>query len=288
MAFLLLPLSVLFIKFYPELGRDFAYSGAPMYTGVGFQKNALGQLCLITGIYFAWNLLLSRRNDLFSGQKLGITIYIIIIPITLWLFYMARSATSLVCMVLATSIFLAGRMAPIRNRPQSIIILTILSVIIFAILEMTIGIKNSIIVMIGRRPDFTDRVYVWETYLSLVRNPIVGYGFDSFYDSIRGLVDEVHSAHNGYLEIYLNLGAIGVALIIGCFLSGIKKAYHFIAVNYEAALLNFSLIIVVALYSWTEATLSGVNNIFLFLIFAVTTIPEIDQICIAPGTDSML
>src|SRR5262249_24610187 len=62
LAFLLLPLSVLFIKYYPGLGRDYKASGAPMFTGVGHQKNDLGLMCLLAGIYVFWELLQWRRS----------------------------------------------------------------------------------------------------------------------------------------------------------------------------------------------------------------------------------
>ena len=50
LAFLLLPLSVLFIRYYPELGRGYRIDGSPMFTGVGHQKNDLGLMCLISEI----------------------------------------------------------------------------------------------------------------------------------------------------------------------------------------------------------------------------------------------
>ena len=69
LAFLMLPLSVLFIKYYPDLGRAYHRDGSPMYTGVGQQKNDLGSLCLITGIYFSWEFLQNRKGDFKSGRK---------------------------------------------------------------------------------------------------------------------------------------------------------------------------------------------------------------------------
>jgi exopolysaccharide production protein ExoQ len=61
LTFLLLPLSVLFIKYYPELGRDYKADGSPMFTGAGHQKNDLGTMCLMAGIYVFWELLQRRR-----------------------------------------------------------------------------------------------------------------------------------------------------------------------------------------------------------------------------------
>lgn len=52
MAFLLVPLSVLFIRYYPELGRGY-HMGVAMFTGVALQKNTLGLLCVFFSMYFA-------------------------------------------------------------------------------------------------------------------------------------------------------------------------------------------------------------------------------------------
>src|SRR5881296_2098839 len=50
-GFLLIPLSILFIKYYPELGRGFdPWTGRAYYNGVGVNKNGLGIVCLIFGL----------------------------------------------------------------------------------------------------------------------------------------------------------------------------------------------------------------------------------------------
>jgi hypothetical protein len=70
LAFLMLPLSVLFIKYYPELGRAYKVSGAPMFTGVGHQKNDLGLMCLLAGIYAFWELNTLLRRQLRLGMSI--------------------------------------------------------------------------------------------------------------------------------------------------------------------------------------------------------------------------
>src|SRR2546428_837215 len=53
-AYVLLPLSVLLIRYYPTLGRAFdPWSGAPSNGGVAGNKNALGWDCLLLGFFFA-------------------------------------------------------------------------------------------------------------------------------------------------------------------------------------------------------------------------------------------
>ena len=69
LAFLLLPLSILFIKYYPDLGRVYSADGTATYSGVGEQKNSLGTMCLISGIAFAWKFLQNRKGDFKWGEK---------------------------------------------------------------------------------------------------------------------------------------------------------------------------------------------------------------------------
>ncbi|MCU1304346.1 MAG: O-antigen polymerase, partial [Candidatus Sulfotelmatobacter sp.] len=56
-GFLLIPLSVLIIRFFPQFGRSYTASGAPMWTGVCTDKNGLGAVCMIYGTALLWQLL---------------------------------------------------------------------------------------------------------------------------------------------------------------------------------------------------------------------------------------
>src|SRR5262245_8406235 len=62
-AALLMPFSILFIKYYPQYGRYFdSWTGIPSNRGVALSKNELGSLCLVFGLFFFWSLLTVRRR----------------------------------------------------------------------------------------------------------------------------------------------------------------------------------------------------------------------------------
>ncbi len=100
-ACLLLPMSVLFIRFIPELGRTYhVWSGEMMYTGVTTHKNSLGALVMVSLIFLVWDLMgrgpatetlhrPSSRLALFSLVAIG-----------LWLLASAGSATATGCLIL--------------------------------------------------------------------------------------------------------------------------------------------------------------------------------------------
>lgn len=63
-AFLMMPLSVLFIKYYPEYGRYFdQWTGQAYNSGVTLNKNELGYGCMLFGIFFFWNFLAALRIE---------------------------------------------------------------------------------------------------------------------------------------------------------------------------------------------------------------------------------
>lgn len=273
LSFILLPLSVLFIIYYPDLGRAY-HMGMPMYTGVTDQKNSLGALCLMAGIYFSWNLLLGRRDENQTGQRINFIIYMVMLPMIIWLFYLSNSITSMVCMGVSLCIFVFARHPVFSRYPRKIIIFGIAAAVLLGVMELTFGIKDNIIAMLGRRPDLTDRVYLWDTYLSLVRDPMLGYGFEMFYTSVimQKKFDFFAPAHNGYLEMYLNLGIIGILFVAGWMVSGLIKVWRYLIIDYSAAILRLAIIVVIALYSWTEVVFSGVSSLWMLLFIAVLSV----------------
>ena len=278
LAFVFLPLSVLFIKYYPDLGRGFTQAGFAMYTGVATQKNGLGAICLLSSIYFGWSLLLHRREESKLGRLLNIPTIIVLLFMIVWLFNMANSSTSLACMIVAICLFLVSRLPAMSHQPKRIIVVIIICIAVFGLLEWSFDIKDQLIAMLGRRPDLTTRVPMWEHLLTMVKNPIAGFGYDSFWlgdrmEIVQARWGHLMQAHNGYLEIYLNLGFIGLFIIAGQILSGLRKVSRHLAIDYSAAILRLCFIVVVVLYNYTEATFYGVSGMWVLFLLGVMERP---------------
>ncbi len=65
-----LPLSMLFIKYLPEIGRTYnRWTWEPMYVGVTDDKNSLGALALFSGIFLIWDLNDIRTKTKKDGDK---------------------------------------------------------------------------------------------------------------------------------------------------------------------------------------------------------------------------
>lgn len=282
LAILLLPLSVLFIKYYPSLGKAYHhFTGTAMYTGVAGQKNGLGAICLISSIYFLWKLLLNHRGEMNFGfgYRLHFSIYLIIFPMIAWLLYMAKSATSNACVVVAACLFLVARLPAFVRNPRRIMTFGVVCIVLFVIMDLAFDLEKTVLTMLGRRPDLTTRVPMWKDLLSMVKNPIIGYGYESFWlgerrDILRQLWGIDGQAHNGYLEMYLNLGLIGLSFMIGWILSGLRKVHRHLAVDYPVAIFRLCLILVVAIYNWTEAAFYGTSIMWILLLIGIVDKPN--------------
>lgn len=272
LAFLTLPLSVVFIKYYPELGRAY-HMGTPMFTGVAQHKNALGQLCLLTGISFCWGFLYSTGPRLTLAGRLRIPVEIVFLALIVWLMNIADSATSLLALVVSGCILFLGRVPVVARAPRRVFGLVLASVLFLALLQTAFDLRGALIESLGRRPDLTTRVPMWEDLLSVAPNPMIGAGYDIFWATEAGVrMSErwsVGQAHNGYLELYLSLGIIGVVIMAGCLLSGLLRIRSDLAVDYAPAVLRLCIVPIVVMYNWTEATFNGVSNMWLVLFIGI-------------------
>ena len=273
LCFVLLPLSVLFVKYYPELGRQY-HMGLPMHSGVTLTKNALGQLCLIVGVYFSWELLYKPWRV--TGRRLHPSVYLICVPMIAWLLYMADSATSLACIVFALGMLLLLRLPPVVRKPRRIVGIAIALAVLLVGLNEILDLEAFAIGLLGRREDLTSRTEMWELALSMRGSLLLGTGYETFWTGSRAEklwghlgVAGIQQVHNGYIELYLNLGAIGLALLLISVVTGLRKAVGGSTVQYPYLPLRVTFVLTALLYNYTEATFVPVNNMFVLLLIGI-------------------
>lgn len=290
LSFLFLPLSILFIRYYPAMGRAYKPDGSSMFTGVGHQKNDLGLICLVSGIYVAWTILQMGRDDSNDRSLTHRVVLFVVAAMAAYLLYLSNSQTSLVCLVIVTAILFFGGLPIFRGRPNALFA-TIggIGFGLWALQEM-FDIKTVLFGLLGRDPTLTKRTDVWEILKTFEVNPIFGAGFMSFWtgermeEIWRHVGVSINQAHNGYLEQYLNLGYVGVALILAVIVSGLLHARRHMNVDQFGALLRIALIVCAIVYNYTEASFYGINNMWLLLLLGCIEVPQRKVAQAAPVT----
>lgn len=270
-AYIMLPVSICFIKYFPALGRGYdAWTGVPHYTGIATNKNELGFDCWILGTVLFWRLLQvlqwergrARRNELFLCGGL--------LLMNLWLLHKAQSATSLVAFLLGAAVllFLGFRWV----NPWRVGAYIAAGIIVCLVAGFGFGLFDDAIHLLGRNDTLTGRTAIWQALWHWNINPIVGTGFESFWlgprlDQVRQILPFLNEAHNGYLETYLNLGFIGVGLVAAMLLATYVKARRALFGNFEWGRFRLAFLLAFIVYNWTEAAFR--LNAFPFFMFFV-------------------
>jgi len=280
-GFLLFPASVLLIKYYGDLGRGYDPDGVPMNTGVSTNKNSLGVILLVVSLGVVWRLVALLRDKTEPNRRRHLFAQGVLLAFGATLFEMADSATSLACFLLGATLILATELPIFRRRPGAVqgLIALIVFVSAFALL---FGGQDTVIHALGRKSNLSGRTEIWAAVIPAVPNAIVGAGFESFWISPdvqkfqRGLVgwwhpETLNEAHNGFIEVYLNLGWVGVGLISFVLISGYRRAIAAFRLNPSIGSLMLAYITVAAVYSITEAGFRMLDPIWIFLLLAIVT-----------------
>jgi exopolysaccharide production protein ExoQ len=274
-AYVLLTVSVLLIKYFPGIGRlNKEFGGESPFCGVTLSKNTLGVLCFFLGLYFFWRLLQVWKWEKGTVRRDELRLTVFFLLMDAWLLRKAHSSTSLGATALGILVLL------FLNRPnlnrQKIGTYALVTIVFCAAMEWMFGISSLAIKLLDRDPTLTGRVFIWQQAAALQPNPLLGAGFESFWLGERlQRMWAIHwwhpnEAHNGYVEIYLNLGIIGCVLLL-CMLLSVFWINRRAFIE-DAPLAKFRLASLAAIlaYNWTEAGFKNLTpGYFLFFIVAV-------------------
>jgi exopolysaccharide production protein ExoQ len=217
-----MPASLIAALFFPAFGLMHRLD-AVGWRGVFSHKNGLGNAMGIALIAFACLLWESRRKPLR---------YILPLVTGLGLLALSRSMTSIVVTLLTLSIGLYLRL---RLRPAHKVALyaTALLVALGAGLALN-GRMHSVFALVGRDSSLTGRIPLWHfSANAMLERPLLGSGWDAFWpgkggDKIRNLVRwPAPHAHNGFLELGLNVGLIGLVIFLIAYYKSFRLALRY-------------------------------------------------------------
>ncbi len=178
-GFLLIPVSVLLIKYYPALGRGYSrWTWEPFFTGAATEKNALGAICLVFGLGALWRLIEVFRDNTSTNRLGSLAANGIVVAMTLWLFVMADSATSLACFVLGGALMaiLSGSKGPARVH-AAVAAMICIAVVGYVFQDA----YASMVQALGRDTTLTGRTDIWADLFAMDLNPWLGTGFETFW-----------------------------------------------------------------------------------------------------------
>jgi len=206
MGFLTAVASLMVVAIAPAL----AYGGEGDFRGIFSQKNLLGQAMVMGALGCLHNLRTRRHGRIHDLLFLGTTILLAI---------MSRSMTSLLTIAVFCGIELL--LIPIRKRGAARIFGICLAVISGAGLLLFLSNPDALLELMGKDPTLTGRTTIWAAVTPYIFERFwLGWGFIAFWSPNNPAAMEIATtlnwyspqAHNGLLEVMINLGLIGAVI----------------------------------------------------------------------------
>jgi len=272
-AFYLLPLSILLIKYYGDMGRAYtSYAGEVMYVGVAGQKNSLGALAALCSLGLIWEIVARRWDQVRRSSWWGMRHLIITLLMALYLLRVSNSKTSLLCFIIVLALFSAGRLRAVRENPRRFLIGFFTVVPSLFIAEALFRVSDLVLAMLGRDRSLTNRTNIWDAVLAVDTDPILGWGFYSFWDSPTGrrVTDGIGASisHNGYIEVFLDGGGVGVLLLLLILLTGLIRTCRNVIARDPDGIMKFALVVMAIVYNWSESSYLRLSSTWFCFLFS--------------------
>jgi exopolysaccharide production protein ExoQ len=283
-AYVWFPLSEIFAKYFPGIGREYSHSGGEMISGVTPHKNTLGEIIFVASFFLITELFNANRplrgrplkggrfTRFLHGHHFTI---LIALAMGLWLLIVSNSKTSQICFVVGLLIILGHKIPVLKENPRRVVFLCLVAVPVFYVSDIVFGISDQLLALIGRNPTLTERTIIWEAIMKKPVNPVTGLGYMMYWDYYGGVELErqtvaYKTSHNGYIDTYLDGGALGLFFLAIMLLAVGARAVREFLTGSDYGRLAFAFFVVMLLYNVTETTYGRRSPLwFVFLLFAL-------------------
>lgn len=261
-------LSLLFGVALPKYGvMGGMHAGA--WRGIYFNKNSLGKMMIPSAMTFLLLAFSTPRNRwlLWCGFSLSVSLLLL-----------STSKSSLINLVQLIAAFFVFRTFRWRYElmiPALIAIATVgggLSVLFTANADTVLG-------SLGKDATLTGRTDLWPYVLEMIeKRPWLGYGYNGFWLGLDGESAYIWratgwkppNAHNGLLDLWLDLGLLGVSVFLLGFWTSLLRALAWARLSRTSdGLWPVIYITFMVLANLTESTLLERNNVCWVLYVAV-------------------
>jgi O-antigen ligase len=230
------------------------------WKGILLHKQYLGRMMAIGAVFFLLNALNNHkfRWIMWAGCSLAVA-----------LVFLSRSKTSLALSLLALLLLPFLKILK-QNYKLAVALLMILLLLCGGLAVLVFSNLETIIVdMLGKDMTLNNRVPLWTLCLEkALERPWLGYGYAGFWPSEAGFYVFTYSwasdqkeftdysqfhSHNGFLEIFLQLGFLGLSLLILSLLSVFQRVVKSMLLTKTLeSFCIFEYIILMLLFNYTE------------------------------------
>jgi O-antigen ligase len=274
-GFLLIPLSILVIKYYPVVGRGWGEWGNTSLAGVTTSKNELGGICLLFGVASVWRMVQAIRDKACRHRTGSLIAHGTLVVMVLLLMLIASTMTALSCFLIATALIIATNRTALARKSWLVHFL-VLAFVSMSCLALFFDAGAGLVETMGRDSTLTGRTDIWKLVTGMTGHPLFGTGFESFWLGPR--LKKIWSvywwhpneAHNGYIEVFLNLGWVGLALLGVVYVTSYRNIVRALRRDANTGSLRLAYFVVALVYNFTESAIRIMHPVWiLFLLVSV-------------------
>jgi exopolysaccharide production protein ExoQ len=213
--------SLVSVALVPDYGREPGSEAA--WRGVFTTKNVLGEMMLLAVVVFG--ALTSRGGVTRILAVIGLVIAMVLIA------FAKATAALLIIPVLAITIPVVLTFR--RNNAAAALVLCLL-LGLSAAGSVLITQKERVLTVLGKDATLTGRTVLWSKVVQHIEDrPVLGHGYGAFWEPSAQTSEQVRAAigwdtphsHNALLDEWLDLGVVGVLLLLGAYLLAIGRAW---------------------------------------------------------------
>lgn len=180
------------------------------WAGVFAHKQQFGIMSSFAGVFFMWLFIYDPAN---KGKWIALTVFSGICVMG------SQSATAILIMFLGIAqLYFVSRL---RSSAPMIVVIVIAGVVLLALGGyVAINHQGMVLSSLGKEGQLTGRLPLWLLLIVAGQQAMpLGYGYGTFWDTDQGeLVNSIvgwfpNSAHNGFLEVWLATGWVGLVLL---------------------------------------------------------------------------
>jgi exopolysaccharide production protein ExoQ len=291
-----IPLSVVAVKYMRDIGVTYDWSGVEEeWIGLSTDKNSLGQVAMCSGLFLLWDVFHDWPNKKSKRILRRVLLEIVVLGMAIFLLHGSRnvhSSTAIVDFLGCSIVLIALQFIRKRSaRAKRIVMGTAVGAALLApFVALTFEALDTTPVKIvvqatGRDMTFTDRTLIWTDVLNnAAKHPILGVGMGAYWVGPIGY--ELYpmpnwsrktpewrpeEGHDGYIDIYAELGIVGEFIMAGVIITAFVGALTHLETDFQFGSLRLMLLLSIVINNISETSfLKGTHDFwFLFLLLAL-------------------
>jgi exopolysaccharide production protein ExoQ len=273
-VYFLIPFSALLVKYYSLQGQDYnIWTGETMWVGITPQKNCLGRLCLLSAFFLFWEFSRTWRQGNWREAKQKTVADAVVFLMVLWLLIGSHSATSLAVLMVGMGTFFAlvQFREYLKTASAMIEVSVVVLIVVVSMAYLIFGdlVFSAAVGTLGRDMTFTGRTEIWKLLIPIAKNhPVLGMGYGSFWIHPQLPWPGLNEGHNGYLDVALELGGVGLVLLGAFFIWFYRSARQALSQSFDWAAFNICFLLMAVIHNCTESSfVRSTTHLWTFMIF---------------------